>query len=63
MKVSCDKCNCNMKITSSFRYVCPECNHEIEMHWVQEKNKKHWEEHKKNIEWVKIRGEEVIVVE
>jgi len=52
-----------MKITSSFRYVCPSCRHEIEMHWVQEKNKKHWEEHKKNIEWAKIKGDQIIVVE
>lgn len=51
-----------MKITSTFRYVCPECQHEIEMYWVQEKNKRYWEEHKKNIEWAKINGAEVIVV-
>jgi hypothetical protein len=52
-----------MKITSSFRYHCPECKNEIEMHWVQEKNKAYWEEHKKNIAWVKINDEEIIVVE
>lgn len=62
MRVSCDQCHCDMKITSTFRYVCPECQHEIEMYWVQEKNKRYWEEHKKNIEWAKINGAEVIVV-
>jgi hypothetical protein len=33
------------------------------MHWVQEANKKHWDEHKKNIEWVRIAGEDIQVVE
>jgi hypothetical protein len=33
------------------------------MHWIQEKNKAYWEEHKKNIDWVKIEGEQIIVAE
>lgn len=61
MKVTCHECGCDMKITSSFRYLCPECNNQIEMHWVQEKNKAYWEEHKKNIESVEIKGDEIIV--
>jgi hypothetical protein len=63
MKVTCDQCRCNMKITSSFRYLCPECKNEIEMAHVQEMNKKHWDEHHKNMEWVKIKGTEIIMVE
>ena len=63
MKVTCDNCGCGMKITSSFRYHCLECKHEIEMALVQEANQKHWDEHKKNIEWAKIKGFEVIIVE
>ncbi len=62
MKVSCDKCDCNMKITSSFRYHCLECKHEVEMALIQDVNKKYWDEHKKNIEWAKVKGEEVIIV-
>jgi len=50
-----------MKMTSSFRYHCPECNHEVEIQHVQEKNIEYREEHGKNIEWLKIRGEELIV--
>ena len=61
MKVTCDKCECDMKITSSFRYHCPECKNEIEMVWVQDINKKHWDEHKKNIEWARVKGTEVII--
>ncbi|MBW2194563.1 MAG: hypothetical protein JRD47_07930 [Deltaproteobacteria bacterium] len=63
MKVTCDKCNCDMKITSSFRYHCPECKNEIEIAWVQELNKKHWDENKKNPQWIKIKGTEIIVAE
>jgi uncharacterized Zn ribbon protein len=62
MKVTCDTCGCDMTISSSFRYVCPQCKHEIEMHWVQEKNEAYRDEHKKNIEWAKIKGSEVVVV-
>ncbi len=63
MKVTCEKCECNMKITSSFRYFCPECKNEIEMAFVQEANTKCREEHKKNIDWAIIRGHEVIIQE
>ncbi|MDY6837303.1 MAG: hypothetical protein SWH78_04935 [Thermodesulfobacteriota bacterium] len=63
MKVTCDQCQCDMKITSSYRYHCPECKNEIEMAYVQEMNKKYWDEHKKNMEWVKIKGTEIIMVE
>jgi len=52
-----------MKITSSFRYFCQECKNEIEMAHIQEMNAKYREEHKKNIEWAKIRGDEIIIVE
>jgi tRNA(Ile2) C34 agmatinyltransferase TiaS len=62
MKVTCDRCGCNMKITSSFRYHCPNCKHEVEMALIQDVNKKHWDEHNKNIEWAKVKGEEVIIV-
>jgi hypothetical protein len=62
MKVTCDQCQCDMKITSSYRYHCPECKNEIEMAYVQEMNKKYWDEHKKNMEWVKIKGTEIIMV-
>ncbi|MBW1896381.1 MAG: hypothetical protein JRI47_04925 [Deltaproteobacteria bacterium] len=61
MKVTCDPCGCDMKMTSSFRYCCPECNHEIEIQHVQEKNREYREEHGKNIEWLKIRGEDMII--
>jgi hypothetical protein len=50
-----------MKITSSFRYQCPECNQEIEIQHVQDKNREYREEYGKNIEWLKIKGEEMIV--
>lgn len=63
MKVTCDKCDCDMTITSSFRYVCPQCKHEIEMHWVQEANQKYWDEHKKNIQWARVKDAEVVIVE
>jgi len=63
MKVTCDACKCDMKITSSFRYLCQECKNEIEMAHIQEKNAKYREEHKKNIEWARIRGDEIIIVE
>ncbi len=62
MKVTCDACGCDMIITSSYRYLCPECKYEIEMAHVQEANAKYWEEHKKNIDWVKIKGNEVIIM-
>jgi predicted RNA-binding Zn-ribbon protein involved in translation (DUF1610 family) len=61
MKVTCDSCDCDMKITSSFRYHCPQCNNEMEMAHVQELNRKYREEHKKNIEWLKIRDKQIIV--
>ena len=61
MKVTCGKCDCDMKITSSFRYHCPECNSEMEIQHVQEKNREYREEHGKNAEWVKIRGEEILI--
>jgi hypothetical protein len=63
MKVSCDKCGCDMRITSSFRYHCAECKNEIEIALVQDVNSKYRDEHKKNIEWAKIRGHEVIIQE
>jgi len=63
MKVTCGKCQCDMKITSSYRYHCPECGNEIEMAHIQDMNKKHWDKHKKNVEWVKIKGTEIIMVE
>jgi hypothetical protein len=63
MKVTCDACECDMKITSSFRYLCPECKNEIEMAHIQEANAKYRHEHKKNIEWLKIKGEMIIVVQ
>jgi len=34
----------------------------MEMAHVQEANKKYRDEHKKNIEWVKIKGYEIIIV-
>ncbi|MDY6954299.1 MAG: hypothetical protein SWE60_22565 [Thermodesulfobacteriota bacterium] len=52
-----------MKITSSYRYHCPECKNEIEMAHVQDMNRNYWDEHKKNMEWVKIKGTEIIMVE
>ena len=61
MKVTCAPCGCDMKMTSSFRYLCPECKQEIEIQHVQDKNREYREEHGKNIEWLKIRGEELIV--
>jgi hypothetical protein len=30
---------------------------------IQEMNKKYWDEHKKNMEWVKVKGTEIIMVE
>jgi len=63
MKVTCDQCGCDMKITSSYTYLCPECKHEVEMTVIQDVNKKHWDQHKKNIEWARVKGEEVIIVE
>ena len=62
MKVTCDKCECDMKVTSSFRYHCPECKNEFEMAHVQEANKKYRDEHKRNIEWLKIRDHQIIIV-
>lgn len=62
MKVTCDQCGCDMKITSSFRYYCKECKNEIEMAHIQEASIKYRDEHKKNIEWAKIKGEEIIIV-
>jgi hypothetical protein len=61
MKVTCEQCGCDMKITSSFRYVCQECGNEIEMAHVQDANAKYRDEHKKNAEWIKIKGEEIII--
>ena len=63
MKVTCDACGCDMKITSSFRYLCPECRNEIEMAHIQETNQEYRDEHKKNIEWAKIKGSDIIIVE
>ena len=63
MKVTCDKCGCDMKIISSYGYQCPECKNEIEMTLFQDANNAYWAEHKKNIEWAKVRDTEVIVVE
>ena len=63
MKVTCDQCQCDMKITSSYRYHCPECKNEIEMAHIQDMSKKYWDEHKKNMEWVKIKGTEIIMAE
>jgi hypothetical protein len=62
MKVTCDLCECDMKITSTFRYVCPKCNNEFEMAHIQEANKKYRDENKKNIEWLKIRNNQIIIV-
>jgi hypothetical protein len=62
MKVTCDACGCDMKITSTFRYHCPGCKNEIEMAHIQERNAKYRDEHKKNIEWIKIKGQEIIIV-
>lgn len=62
MKVTCDACGCDMKITSSFRYLCLECKNEIEMAHIQEINAKYRDEQKKNIEWAKIKGNEIIIV-
>ena len=61
MKVTCDNCGCDMAITSSFRYHCPQCNNEIEMAHVQEANRKYRDENKKNIEWLKIRDKQIII--
>lgn len=61
MKVTCDKCECDMKLTSSFRYYCPECRNEIEIQHIQEHNRIYFEEHGKNIEWLKIRGQDLII--
>lgn len=63
MRVTCDACGCNMKITSTFRYLCPECRNEIEMAHIQETNRKYREEQKRNIEWLRIKGSEIIIVE
>jgi uncharacterized Zn ribbon protein len=62
MRVSCDPCGIDMKLGSSFRYYCPECRHEIEIQHIQEKNREYRDEHGKNIEWIKIRGEDLIVI-
>lgn len=62
MKVTCDACGCDMKITSSFRYLCLECKNEIEMAHIQEINAEYRDEQKKNIEWAKIKGNEIIIV-
>jgi len=61
MKVICDKCHCNMKITSSFRYHCLECNNEMEMAHVQEANRKHRDKHKQNIESLRIRDKQIMI--
>jgi hypothetical protein len=61
MKVTCDNCGCDMAITASFRYHCPQCNNEIEMAHVQEANRKYRDENKKNIEWLKIRDKQIII--
>ena len=61
MKVTCDTCDCDMKITSSFRYHCTQCGNEMEMAHVQELNRKYRDEHEKNIEWLKIRDKQIIV--
>lgn len=61
MKVTCDKCECEMKITSTFRYYCAGCKNEIEMAFIQDANSKYRDKHKKNIEWAKIKGNEVII--
>lgn len=61
MKVTCEKCECEMKITSTFRYYCPECKNEIEMAFIQDANSKYRDKHKNNIEWAKIKGNEVII--
>jgi hypothetical protein len=63
MRVTCDGCGCDMKITSSFRYLCPDCKNEIEMAHIQDTNAKYRDEHKKNIEWAKIKGNKIIIVE
>jgi len=64
MKVTCAACGCNMKMmTSTFRYHCPECKNEIEIQRIQETNKEYWEKHKRNIEWVKIEEDRVLIVE
>ena len=62
MKVTCGQCGCDMKITSSFRYYCQECKNEIEMAHIQDTNQKYRDEHKQNIAWAKIKGEEIIIV-
>jgi hypothetical protein len=61
MKVTCDGCGCDMKITSSFRYHCPKCKNEMEMAHIQEANQKYWDQNKKNIEWLKIRDKQIII--
>ena len=61
MKVTCDACRCDMTITSTFRYHCPECKNEIEIAFIQDVNSKYRDKHKKNIEWAKVKGNEVIV--
>ncbi|MBW2171100.1 MAG: hypothetical protein JRF69_03810 [Deltaproteobacteria bacterium] len=61
MKVTCDTCGCDMNITSSFRYHCTQCNNEIEMAHIQELNRKYRDENNKNIEWLKIRDEQLII--
>ncbi|OEU52477.1 MAG: hypothetical protein BA872_08165 [Desulfobacterales bacterium C00003060] len=63
MKVTCDTCGCDMKITSTFKYHCPQCNNGIEMVDIQEANQEYRDKHNKNIEWAKIKGNDVIVVE
>ncbi|MBW1858681.1 MAG: hypothetical protein JRI70_01075 [Deltaproteobacteria bacterium] len=50
-----------MNITSSFRYHCTQCNNEIEMAHIQELNRKYRDENNKNIEWLKIRDEQLII--
>ncbi len=63
MKVTCDTCGCDMKITSTFKYHCPQCNNGIEMVYIQEANQEYRDKHNKNIEWTKIKGNDVIIVE
>ena len=51
-----------MTITSTFRYHCPECKNEIEIAFIQDVNGKYRDKHKKNIEWAKVKGNEVIIL-
>jgi uncharacterized Zn ribbon protein len=61
MKVTCDTCGCDMTITSSFRYHCPQCDNEMEIAHIQEANRKYRDKHGKNIESLKIRDKQIIV--